>query len=55
MIAPCVCNHEFQDRRYGALRRVHNRMKKAMNGPMRFKCTVCGRIEERKQDRGGAA
>lgn len=35
IILPCSCNHEFQDRRYGKGKRVHNQGAKTT-------CTVCG-------------
>lgn len=39
MIAPCSCNHEYQDKKYGPGKRVHN---KKANGQQT--CTVCGRV-----------
>ena len=44
MIAKCVCNHEYQNQRYGKGNRVHNQTKKATE----IRCTVCGIIN--KQD-----
>lgn len=38
VIANCACKNEFQDRRYGAGRRVHNTLKK--DG---LCCTSCGK------------
>ena len=37
----CVCQHEFQDKRYGKNQRLHNPIKdkKGYN----WRCTVCGR------------
>ena len=37
-ILECVCEHEYQDKKYGRKMRVHNA------GKEHFKCTVCGRI-----------
>lgn len=34
-IRKCVCKHEFQDRRYGPRKRVHNPTKD------KWRCTVC--------------
>lgn len=36
-IMPCSCTHPFQDRTYGAGRRVHNWTVK----PEGWRCTVC--------------
>lgn len=38
MIKKCLCQHEYQDEKYGNQMRVANRM---MNGA--FRCTVCGK------------
>ncbi len=38
-ILPCVCSHEWQDKRYGKGQRAHNPVK---NG---YRCTVCGRVD----------
>ena len=32
----CTCQHEYQDRKYGKNKRVHNKTTKG------WKCTVCG-------------
>lgn len=37
VIAPCVCKHPYQDKKYGTGLRVHNLGKKTKN------CTVCGK------------
>lgn len=37
----CSCQHEFQDKKYGKGKRVHNR--KASKSTFDFKCTVCGK------------
>jgi hypothetical protein len=42
MILPCngaQCHSEFQDKKYGANKRVFNRMK----APGNYRCAVCGR------------
>ena len=36
---PCVCAHEYQDKRYGKGRRLHNPAKNKT-----WRCTVCGRV-----------
>jgi hypothetical protein len=35
-IAPCSCQHKYQDERYGKGQRVHN------VGKTKITCTVCG-------------
>jgi hypothetical protein len=42
-IRECVCEHEFQDARYGHQKRVHNRTEGNTNP--KWTCTVCGRKE----------
>ena len=39
-ILPCKCEHEYQDKKYGKGRRVHNPM---MNG--QFRCTICSSVK----------
>lgn len=42
-ILPCSCRHEYQDARYGAYRRAHNRTKQNKSREARgWRCTVCG-------------
>ena len=43
MIAFCTCKHEFQDKRYGEQKRVHNQCGSG-KGQNKGKvcCTVCG-------------
>ena len=38
-IAPCSCQSAYQDKRYGAGRRVHNCATKGL------RCTVCGKAK----------
>ena len=40
-IMKCDCEHEFQDKRYGKGKRVHNEMV-PKNGKT-YRCTVCGK------------
>ena len=40
-IIECGCMSEFQDKRYGKGRRLHNRCKKD-NSMTGWRCTVCG-------------
>lgn len=35
---PCVCQHPYQDKRYGTGNRLHNPTKEGG-----WRCTVCGR------------
>jgi hypothetical protein len=37
-VMECVCEHEFQDKRYGKWMRLHNPAKEDV-----YRCTVCGR------------
>lgn len=39
-VLECVCEHEYQDQRYGKWQRVHNPRAKG------YVCTVCGRLRE---------
>jgi hypothetical protein len=39
MIKRCVCEHPFQDRRYGAHMRVAN----VSGDGKKYRCTVCGK------------
>lgn len=34
-VLPCACRSEYQDKRYGIQKRLHNLMKKG------WRCTVC--------------
>lgn len=36
----CTCQNEYQDKKYGFMQRVANRIDKARNA---FRCTVCNR------------
>jgi hypothetical protein len=38
MIKRCTCEHEFQDKKYGLKKRVHNSCK----DEGKYRCTVCG-------------
>lgn len=40
-ILRCACTHAFQDERYGAGNRVHNRMKSDKSNTPEWRCTVC--------------
>jgi hypothetical protein len=43
-ILDCGCDHDFQDKRYGKGKRVHNPAK-ADNG-VKYRCTVCGKEQK---------
>jgi hypothetical protein len=45
MIAKCICNHEYQDQRYGKGNRVHNQTNKLT----KIRCTVCENINEQNE------
>jgi hypothetical protein len=38
----CTCTNEYQDKRYGKGRRVHNKGKREGESAY-YKCTVCGK------------
>lgn len=42
VIKTCIanCPHEYQDKKYGKGKRVHN-LKKTGTGPQEYTCTVC--------------
>jgi hypothetical protein len=42
-ILNCTCVHDYQDKRYGKNRRVHN-AKKSKAGGIEYGCTVCGMV-----------
>ena len=50
-ILSCTCSHDYQDQRYGARRRVHNRVDKPDVHDGGWRCTVCTktRDEDRKR------
>lgn len=39
-IKVCTCKHEFQDKRYGKSKRLHNNMNKSLG---KARCIVCGK------------
>ena len=39
-IGTCSCNHEYQDKKYGHKKRVHNKTAKDNE----CRCTVCGTV-----------
>lgn len=47
-ILTCTCLHDFQDSRYGFLKRVHNFARKAFAGDGGWRCTVC--LNEKRRD-----
>lgn len=44
-ILPCTCESAFQDRRYGAGRRLHNQRTKHKD---EWRCTVCATIRAQR-------
>jgi len=44
MILKCNCKHDYQDKRYGPGRRVHNLCVKG--GKVAHRCTVCSNVKE---------
>lgn len=46
MILKCNCKHCFQDERYGASMRVHNKAIKASTSDQHaYRCTVCSKVQ----------
>lgn len=43
MIMKCTCDHEFQDKQYGAGNRVHTKLAKV--NPCQYRCTVCEKVK----------
>ncbi len=41
MIIKCNCNHKFQDKTYGAGKRVMNKTQKTIGTSPVYRCTVC--------------
>uniref|UniRef100_A0A6M3LPZ1 Uncharacterized protein n=1 Tax=viral metagenome TaxID=1070528 RepID=A0A6M3LPZ1_9ZZZZ len=42
----CTCENEYQDKLYGAHKRLCNSKKpKNQNQPNEFRCTVCGTVK----------
>lgn len=39
-VLKCSCVHEYQDKTYGSMKRVHNPFKR--NDTIGYRCTVCG-------------
>lgn len=44
LVLSCSCVSDYQDRRYGAGRRVHNQTTKTPPSPPPYRCTVCGQV-----------
>lgn len=42
-IITCACKSPFQDKLYGASKRVANSCQKEAGKPTGYRCTVCGR------------
>jgi len=42
-VLACTCKHEYEDQRYGARMRLHNKCNKG------FRCTICSSIKEAKK------
>jgi len=39
-ILSCTCDHDYQDKKYGKGRRVHNQVQ-SQPGNEKYRCTVC--------------
>ena len=48
MILKCKCKNEYQDRKYGKQKRVHNPksggVRGGTGGAKEYRCTVCGAV-----------
>ena len=42
----CNCNHDYQDKEYGAKNRVHNYALKGYRGAPGWRCTVCRDVKK---------
>lgn len=49
IILHCTCRNEWQDRRYGKGRRVHNTTPKSTKRPEGARCTSCETWREARQ------
>jgi len=49
-ILKCTCSHEFQDKKYGRGRRVHNPTSRGTGSDQVFRCTVCLNERARKAE-----
>lgn len=47
----CGCQHEFQDKKYGANTRVANTTQKGDQQNTDVRCTVCSRVQRVADDR----
>ena len=46
-VRECVCDHPYQNTRYGRSMRLMNPLAKKSKGDVqKYRCTVCGRIHE---------
>ena len=41
-IIKCSCKSEYQDKKYGTGKRVHNSTNVGQDGARVYRCTVCG-------------
>jgi hypothetical protein len=44
-IRRCSCKHEYQDKRYGKGRRVHNKVENESAHGGKWRCTVCTNVK----------
>jgi hypothetical protein len=42
MIKSCNCKSEYQDKKYGVGKRVHNQAQSVVKGEIAWRCTICG-------------
>ena len=45
MIKSCTCQHDYQDKKYGKGKRVHNKITKSDKN-LNWRCTVCGKEKD---------
>ena len=41
----CNCDHEYQDKRYGQQKRVHNKVQTPTGSASKYRCTVCENVK----------
>lgn len=46
MILKCTCKHEYQDRRYGPMLRVHNALLRDKGEAQYYRCTICKTVRD---------
>lgn len=45
-VLSCSCKHDFQDKKYGRSKRLHNKMAGSEKALKRYRCTVCAKVRD---------